>query len=69
MGWKSTVDITRKKAIQLIIDEVYKNRYSTLSNEQLANTLEAIGFGDNTELPYYGRNFIVRDNESELQNN
>lgn len=56
MGWKSTKEISREKSIKLIYD-----RIEDATNDELGNTLESLGFGDNTELPYYGYNFSVGD--------
>lgn len=56
MGWKSTVDISRDKAIGLIM-----SRILVASNTELSNALDSFGFGDNSELPYYGCNFSVLD--------
>lgn len=57
MGWKSTVDISRKTAIELIQEHLLK-----ASNKELEEAVESIGYGDNQDLPYYGHNFIVHDN-------
>jgi len=60
MGWKSTVEITRDEAIRLIFEKLgYGNN---LSNSELADLVESLGYGDDTDLPYFGHNFIVRDN-------
>ena len=58
MGWKSTVDISRKEAMRLI-----HGRIDELSDRDLADVLETMGFGDDTNLPYYGHNFFVIDKE------
>lgn len=57
MGWKSTVDISRKTAIELI-----QNRLLTASNSQLGNAVEYLGYGDDLNLDFYGHNFMVHDN-------
>lgn len=62
MGWKSTIDITRDEAIRLIANRIMF--VCTLSNKELENMIESLGYGDDTTLPYYGRNFIVVDNET-----
>lgn len=54
MGWKSTITIRREEAIRLIID-----RALSASDSQLADALENLGFGDDKDLPYYGRNFMI----------
>ena len=56
MGWKSTVYISRAKALELI-----QKRILTATNDELADAVEGIGYGDNTELDYYGHNFIVQN--------
>jgi len=59
MGWKSTVDITKKEAIRLIfakMADVY-----TMSDRELGETLELLGYGDDDKLPYYGHNFNILD--------
>ena len=63
MGWKSTKTLTRSKAISLLQDHL-----ENASNEELANALEGIGYGDNTELPYYENNFSVVDTETQENN-
>ena len=73
MGWKSTIDITRTEAKELIIKKILgidqagdleivrmvNSILYNMSNSKLADTLEELGYGDNPELIYYGRNFIV----------
>ena len=56
MGWKSTIDISRKEAAQLILA-----RLLDATNEELSSALDSLGYGDNPELNYYGHNFIVLD--------
>lgn len=59
MGWKSTVDITREEALRLCFSAL-----STLhqkSNKELGDMLESLGYGEDTNLPYYGHNFFVVD--------
>ena len=56
MGYKSTIDITRHEAIQLIIETCAK-----INNEALSEVLSTMGFGDNEALPYCGNNFKVLD--------
>ena len=50
MGWKSTYEISRKLAI-----EILKNNLDKVSNEHLANMLE--GF----EEPSFLRNYCIQD--------
>lgn len=56
MGWKSTVTIEREEAMVLIV-----SRLSQLSNCEISDVLESMGFGDNLELSYFGHNFTVVD--------
>jgi hypothetical protein len=58
MGWKSTKYISRNRALSLA-----QERLLLSTNDELGNTLESLGFGDNTDLAYYGYNFIVRDED------
>ncbi len=59
MGWKSTVTISRDEAISLINARL--RNYEDRSNEELGDLLEEFGYGDNSDLPYYGANFHVTD--------
>lgn len=61
MGWKSTVDITRKEAIRLIFTRMADVHYMT--DNEIGSMLESLGYGDDTNLPYHGHNFNVRDVE------
>ena len=56
MGWKSTKEISRIKAIELLSERIY-----SASDEELSNALESLGFGEESFLPYYGYNFCVTD--------
>jgi len=59
MGWKSTIEITREKAIFLIMSQIH-----CASDDELGETLESLGFGENFELEYYGHNFnVVSDSD------
>ena len=59
MGWKSTIDITKKEAIRLIFTKMAE--VHCMSEKELGETLEALGYGEDTKLPYYGHNFNVID--------
>ena len=59
MGWKSTIDISRKEAIDLIFRKL--SEVNRMSNNDLSKLIENIGFGDDIKLPYYGCNFHVTD--------
>ena len=58
MGWKSTVIISRQEAIELILK---RGDMWYLTNEELGDMLDDL-YGDDTELEYYGHNFIINDN-------
>ena len=58
MGWKSTIERSREKALSLIMSRLY-----SASDEELSQTLESLGFGENDELEYYGHNFNVTSDE------
>ncbi len=61
MGWKSTIDIKRSEAVELITREMLK--IQGLDNYKLGNALESMGFGEDNDKPYFGRNFNVIDDE------
>jgi len=67
MGWKSTIYIDREEAIELIAKATFTGKF--LTNKELENMVERIGYGDNTELKYYGHNFIVVDDMAEIDIN
>lgn len=58
MGWKSTISITREEAMELLL-----SRIINCSDKELENALESLGFGDNVDLPYYGHNFMIEEEE------
>ena len=58
MGWKSTVHLGRAEALRLA-----EARLKTLTDRELGDALEALGFGDTQGLDYYGHNFIVDADE------
>jgi hypothetical protein len=58
MGWKSTIDIGRKEAMQLIFAKMVN-----ITNSELGDVLETLGYGEDTQLPYFGHNFNVVDKE------
>jgi hypothetical protein len=60
MGWKSTIEITRDEAIRLIFNKL--SEAHKMSDNQLADVVESLGYGDDPDLPYFGHNFIVKDN-------
>jgi len=59
MGWKSTVDITRVEAKRLIMQKLLN--VDQMTNSELVDMIEELGYGEDTELEYYGRNFIIID--------
>ena len=68
MGWKSTIEITRKEAIQAIISSLDKTPYDEMTNEELESLMYELSIGDDLNKPYYGHNFIVRNREDEIGN-
>ena len=68
MGWKSTIEITRKEAIQAIISSLDKTPYDEMTNEQLEDMMYQLDIGDDAHKPYYGYNLIIRNNEDEIDN-
>ena len=54
MGWKSTVDITRVEAKRLIMQKLLN--VDQMTNSELVDMIEELGYGEDTELEYYGRN-------------
>lgn len=63
MGWKSTVEISRDEVIELILLKVGVDVLNKMSNRDLENMVESLGFGDNIDLPYFGHNFYVVNNK------
>jgi hypothetical protein len=66
MGWKSTVYISRSEAIRLIADRFFKLEY--MNNSELEDMVEAMGYGENTNLSYFGHNFTVM-NDDDIKDN
>lgn len=63
MGWKSTIDITRTQALALVMD--YAFQCGNLPDSELEDLLENLGYGDNTNLPYFGYNFNIIKQQDE----
>lgn len=59
MGWKSTLDITREQAIEMIMLGLNRKPFEEMSNQELEEMLYSLGYGDKPELGYYGYNFSV----------
>ena len=68
MSWKSTIEITRREAIQAIISSLDKTPYDEMTNEQLENMMYQLDIGDDFNKPYYGHNFTIRNSEDEIDN-
>lgn len=66
MGWKSTIEITRKDAIRAIISSLDQTPYDEMTNEQLKDLMYKLDIGDDLNKPYYGHNFIIRDSEDDI---
>jgi hypothetical protein len=63
MGWKSTIDITRNEAMRLIFARMADAH--SMSDNELAELVELLGYGDNIKLPYFGHNFNIVDDDSQ----
>jgi hypothetical protein len=59
MGWKSTIDITRAEAKRLILQKLVN--LDQMSDRELADMVEELGYGEESDLEYYGHNFTVTD--------
>jgi 20S proteasome alpha/beta subunit len=59
MAWKSTIDITRDEAIQLVIKAMAK--VHTMSNTELEDFLEVLGYGETIGMEYFGNNFRINN--------
>jgi hypothetical protein len=59
MGWKSTVTIRKEEAQQLLIARIL-----SATDTQLEDALSSLGFGDDMNLAYYGRNFQIGEPET-----
>ncbi len=57
MGWKSTMDITREK-LQMEV-QVEMLNLSHLTNAELIELAEDMGFGDDADKNYYGHTFHI----------
>lgn len=62
MGWKSTINITRERAIDLILSRLDRSVYDNMTDSEIEEMLYKLGFGDETNLPYFGYNFNITDN-------
>ena len=65
MGWKSTIDITRREAIVAIMKVIDETPYDEKSNEELENIMYGLGIGDSIDKPYYGHNFSIIDDKKD----
>lgn len=61
MGWKSTVDITREQAVGLATKELAKKigDVHTMSDTELEDFLEELGYGDTQGMEFFGHNFRI----------
>ena len=61
MGWKATIELTRKEAIQAIMVSLDETPYDKMSNRELEELMYQLDIGDDLNKPYYGYNFSVSD--------
>lgn len=61
MGWKSTIELTRREAINAIMQCLEKTPYDEMSNEELEEIMYGLGLGDDIDKPYFGHNFTITD--------
>jgi hypothetical protein len=62
MGWKSTLEITREEAIRLIQKRLLI--LDRLTNQELEDLVDELGYGEDSNLEYYGHNFnVVNEDE------
>ena len=59
MGWQSTIDLTRKEANRLILQKLV--HFDQVSDRELADMVESLGYVEDPDLEYYGHNFLVTD--------
>ena len=64
MGCKSSMEIERTEAVLLIMNRIFE-----AENQELSEILESLGFGEKSNLPYYGYNFKVVDNLESFEDN
>ena len=67
MGWKSTIEITRKEAIKAIIDSIDKTPFDEMSNSDLEALMYDLSIGSEFNKPYYGYNFIINDDIKDIE--
>ena len=65
MGWKSTKNISRDEAISLIQSRLQYDILHRMTNKELEEIVEGMGFGENPDLLHYGHNFLVFNNDDE----
>lgn len=64
MGWKSTMELTRKEAIMAIMTALQETPYDNMTNKELEDKMDELNIGDDINLPYYGYNFWIVDEKS-----
>lgn len=64
MGWKSTIDITREEAIRLVLERIYN-----CNDTELADVVERLGYGEDSDLPYFGYNFNITHDKPDYDDN
>lgn len=63
MGWKSTIDITRNEAMRLIFARMADAH--SMSDNELGELVELLGYGDDKNLPYFGYNFNIVEGDNQ----
>ena len=66
MGWKSTITITRRQAIEAIMKVLEKTPYDEKTNEELDEIMISLGIGNEVGKPYFGHNFWIVDTDEDL---
>jgi len=62
MGWKGTIYISRNEAKRLIMLRMAV--IDALTNEELGDLVDSLGYGDDCELAHYGDHIVVEDNDN-----
>lgn len=69
MGWKSSIQITRKEAIDAIMKSIDTTPYDHMTNQQLEEIMYQLDIGDDLNKPYFGYNFRIVNTSDEKNEN